>query len=533
MNVVDLRAMVRSEPGTLSRRPAGFAGRKVLLFDNGKMSPPHEGFTAVPAVLGAALAAAAADVTVTRMTRDLLIGDGRVAAAAADAIAAAGVDGVIIGLLDQGVSQASVLFAADLERRGIPTSLVCQGAGGRLARAMAEMLVPGLPVSVLDADKSATYPEIEAAAQRIAGTVLSGLTSAGPAQSPVAKEPEPSLELTLDGADTSFEYSELMAAAGIGDGLPLLAPTAQRVERLLAASGIDPERELWPVIRPRSAPVTARDVAAVAVAAGCRPEAFAVVAAAYEVMARPEFRVYQAAITTHPGGTLVLVSGPAAARLGFFGGAGCLGPGPWSNASAGRAVALAYSVFFNARPGGASLCVQGSPAQFSYCCAEAAEESPWPSLAAELFGDGASSVTVLKGEGPHAVLDDVSTGAVSLLGTVAAGATSIASNNAYRPSGQLMVLLNPGHARLLARAGWSKADVRHHLFEVARNDPGRMAGRGGHRGWPDWFTGLELLPVVQQPDDILVVVAGEPGPHSAVVRPWPVSRGSTVALTSG
>jgi hypothetical protein len=67
---------------------------------------------------------------------------------------------------------------------------------------------------------------------------------------------------------------------------------------------------------------------------------------------------------------------------------------------------------------------------------------------------------------------------------------------------------------------------------VARNDRSRLAGRGGHRGWPDWFTGLERLPVVRQSDDILVVVAGEPGPHSAVVRPWPVSRGGTVALAS-
>jgi hypothetical protein len=28
-------------------------------------------------------------------------------------------------------------------------------------------------------------------------------------------------------------------------------------------------------------------------------------------------------------------------------------------------------------------------------------------------------------------------------------------------------------------------------------------------------------------------VAGEPGPHSAVIRPWPVSRGGTAALTRG
>lgn len=247
-------------------------------------------------------------------------------------------------------------------------------------------------------------------------------------------------------------------------------------------------------------------------------------------MARPEFRLYQAAITTHPGGTLVLVSGPEAERLGFNAGAGALGPGFEANATVGRAVALAYAVFFGARPGGTSLCVQGSPAQYAYCFAEQADASPWPSLADEMFGEGATSITVIKSEGPHAIIDDVSGSGPSLLGTLASGATSPGSNNAYRPTAQVVVVLNPGHAHLLADDGFSKRDVQRRLFELARNDAATLQGRGGHRGWPSWFSGLERIPVVERAEDILVVVAGEPGPHSAVIRPWPVSRGCTLKL---
>ena len=62
---------------------------------------------------------------------------------------------------------------------------------------------------------------------------------------------------------------------------------------------------------------------AIAVAAGCEPRWYPVVLAAYRAMAEPPFRLAQAAITTNPSGTLVLVSGPASDELDIASRAGC------------------------------------------------------------------------------------------------------------------------------------------------------------------------------------------------------------------
>jgi hypothetical protein len=275
--------------------------------------------------------------------------------------------------------------------------------------------------------------------------------------------------------------------------------------------------------------VLARDVAAVAAMAGCRPECFWVVVAAYRAMARPEFRLFQAAVTTHPSGTLVLVSGDRAAACGIESGPGCLGPGFPANATIGRAVALAYRVFLNAVPGGYDLTRQGSPAEYSYCCAENVAASPWPGLHVDAGHPDGTTVTVLKCEGPRNVLDNLSMTPTDLLDSVADTMTGIAANNAFNPNSQTAVFLNPEHAAIVASAGWSKSDVREYLRERARVEAARLTGRGSLPKWPRWFASLERIPIVRSADDILVVVAGGAGPQSQVALPWGLSRAVTVA----
>src|SRR5262249_12069550 len=150
---------------------------------------PHDAFGAVFATLAEELRARWPDVAIERMSVDLLVDEGG-AAAAVDATARAGADVAIIGLLDQGVTQSSVRFAVELERRGIATSLVCHGSGGRLAAAMAELLAPGLPATVLRVVKSASYERVRSATAAIAAPVLEGLTSdTKPAHAPAPDRP--------------------------------------------------------------------------------------------------------------------------------------------------------------------------------------------------------------------------------------------------------------------------------------------------------------------------------------------------------
>jgi hypothetical protein len=247
-------------------------------------------------------------------------------------------------------------------------------------------------------------------------------------------------------------------------------------------------------------------------------------------MAAPEFRLFQVAITTHPSGTLVLLSGDHE-RFGLAAGRGSLGPGSAANATIGRAVALGYSFLLGALPGGSDLVAQGSPAGYTYCCAENLAASPWPGLSADRgFGD-ATTVTVLRCEGPHNLTDHRSGDPATLLGTFASSMTGLGANAAYVPQVESALLLNPEHAELIAEAGWTKQDVRRHLFEVARNPSAEMAGRGLAPHLPAWAAGLDRVPIVPDPDALLIAVVGGPGPASQFATPWGYSGAVTVPVT--
>ncbi len=533
IEVIDLRDRVRGERVALAPRLRTLDERRILLFDNGKVGDRTTGkYSRIFQVLEDHVARAHATAAVSTLRHDLLQCKPEVVLSLVEEVADAGFDAVICALLDQGVTQPTMIFATELERRGIPTSLVCQGAGGRLATATSEHMAPGMPVTLLDMARDANPDAVASATDAAAASILGGILERGASRTggthravaaPVAAIPL----LTIEGPDASHAYTQCLADAGLGDGLPFFAPTPARVDAMLAAAGIAPDAPLWPVIAPRASPLSAHEVAALAVAAGCEPQWFGVVAAAYRAMAAPAFRLAQAAITTHPGGTLVLVSGPKAARLGIAGGQGSLGPGFRANATIGRAVALAYSFFLGARVGGSDLSVQASPAKFSYCYAENLAKSPWPGLNADWFDADTSCVTVLKCEGPRTFVNDTSTTPEGILDKAAGNIVGMGGNLAAMIRAQIMVTLNPGHAAIVASSGWTKTDVQRYLFERARNERGALLGLEGLIAHPKWFAGLARFPVVERAEDFLVVVAGEPGPHSSVALPWGMSCGIT------
>ena len=73
-----------------------------------------------------------------------------------------------------------------------------------------------------------------------------------------------------------------LAAEGWGDGLPVVAPTPERVDAMLADAG-DPDERLA-TLQPRRGVVTRRAVAVNAVLAGCTPETFPVVLSAVRAL---------------------------------------------------------------------------------------------------------------------------------------------------------------------------------------------------------------------------------------------------------
>ena len=89
----------------------------------------------------------------------------------------------------------------------------------------------------------------------------------------------------LDVADVSPEVLlELYASHGWGDGLPLVPPTPERVDAMLAETAGDPD-EVLGVLPPRFGKATRRMVAINAVLAGCSPDVMPVLVTAARALA--------------------------------------------------------------------------------------------------------------------------------------------------------------------------------------------------------------------------------------------------------
>jgi len=329
---------------------------------------------------------------------------------------------------------------------------------------------------------------------------------------------------TLETLDTPDAILAAFCEREWCDGLPIVPPTEERVRTMLG--GAAAQRSLG-AMPPLWRQATLEKLAVNAVMAGCEPSYFPVIVAAVQAMLDPSFNLYGVQATTHPVAPLLIVHGPAAHELGVHAGSGCFGPGFRANATIGRAIRLIMLNVGGAWPGRYDMATQGSPAKFSYCIAER-DDVPWGPLHAD------RAVTVFGGEPPHNVNDHVSTTAAGILATVADTAVSLGSNVGwYFSQSQLLIVLGPEHARTIAGDGFSRADVQRFVFEHARLPLRtlKLGGMWGIQDWPRWMHAVTdddaLLPQVPSPEDVMVIVAGGPGKHSAVVPNCTFSRAVT------
>ena len=324
-----------------------------------------------------------------------------------------------------------------------------------------------------------------------------------------------------------------LATHGWGDGLPVVAPTPERVDTMLTAATGDPDEPLA-VLQPRRGLVTRRAVAVNAVLAGCTPDVFPVVLTAVRALCRPEVNLRGVNATTHPVAPLVIVHGEVIERAGFNAGAGAFGPGNRANATVGRAVRLVLLHLAGARPGSGDAATQGQPSKYTYCVAENLAESPWEGYAPSRGVDAPSAVTIHCGENPHNVHDQEADGDPQLiLGKIASAMTSLACNNAPISQGEWFVVLGPEHAQSLASAGLERRDIASYLFDQARVDAGVFRRHFSELAWAEWMklaADDQALPMTEHPDNIRVIVVGGPGKHSAVIPSWGMTRSVTLAV---
>src|SRR6059036_340232 len=317
------------------------------------------------------------------------------------------------------------------------------------------------------------------------------------------------------------------------DGLPVLPPTEARVAKILGRRAGD---ELVATLMPLDGRATLHAVAVNAALAGAGPEHLPVIVAAIRAVAKPEFNLNAIQCTTHPCTPLVIVNGPIATRLGVAGGPNALGNGHRANAVIGRAVRLVLQNVGGARPGREDRATLGHPGKFTYCLAENEAQSPWEPLSVERgFGRDESTVTVCGSEGPHNVNDHGSSSPEALLRALVGTAATTGSNNIYL-GGEPLVVLGPEHAQTIAASGWSKRDFKRAFWEGARVPLRAFSAENVERFAvidPERFKDKPrdtVIHVTKTPDDVMVIVAGGPGKHSAFVPTFGDTRSVTVPI---
>jgi hypothetical protein len=323
------------------------------------------------------------------------------------------------------------------------------------------------------------------------------------------KEPAPGIQQIID------VYNDLH----ISDGLPIIPPTRRRYDKMLTYCPFDPGTVLAEKIGPSGKDILVSDVAIASVMAGCKPHHMPILVTAFQAMADPNYNLLQAVTTSHPGGNLVLVSGPLAQEVGLYGGQGCLGPGFPENLTVGRAVNLACINVCRAVPGIADLANVSCQAELTYCFAEEPSLTPWNTINAECYDEKTTTVMVLKAEALHDIIDFLSLTAEDLLDTIVDCCTTLGSNNAYI-TGPLILILTPDHSWMLDNDGWTKDMIREHIHQRATNEVPMLKGRGIKPVRPPEFEKRHPMPVTRFPEDVHIVVAGGRGGHSGVILPW-------------
>jgi len=350
-------------------------------------------------------------------------------------------------------------------------------------------------------------------------TELAVPSAAGPLTKPGCSSKaalDPELAAAMSAPDGTDDLEE-MFERGWTDGLPVIPPTAERVEAMLGGRDADESLGLVP---PAMGEATLARVAACAVLAGCRPAYFPVVAAAARAALDPAFNLHGQAVTTQPAGQLIVVNGPVREEIGLNSGMGALGPGFRANLTIGRAVRLLVSLTGGAMPGAMDRATLGQMGKLGFCVAEDEEGSPWEPLHVERgFAAGQSVVTVIGSDAPQSISDHRSRTPEDLAYVLAWAAASAWSTNWWPLEEPSVFVICPEHAEMFRGAGWTKQRLRRFMFDAVHKPAGELR-RGEttpavHAAAPD-----AVVPKWAAPEAIVLLVAGgEAGRYSAVLGP--------------
>ncbi len=266
------------------------------------------------------------------------------------------------------------------------------------------------------------------------------------------------------------DVSEFMFDQGFSDGLPVVAPTPERVLRMLQGTRRPPQ-ELVAVVAPNMGEATVEKIAINAVMAGCKPEYMPVIIAALEAVCTDAFNIHGVTATTMGAAPVIVVNGPIRERIGMNKGLGALGSGNRANATIGRAIRLIVGNIGGGKPGGVERSTLGNPMKYTMCFAENEERSPWPPLHVERgFRKEESVVTVFAMTGgPVHIVDQESRAPDQVAGSIGLGLEGVFLPKLHNLPVDTLLVVCPEHIDTLMSEGpYSKERLRARIQEVTR-----------------------------------------------------------------
>ena len=334
-----------------------------------------------------------------------------------------------------------------------------------------------------------------------------------------------------------------------GDGFPLIAPTPEKVQRMLKGTTRRPD-DVITVLAPGNGLATVEKIAINAVMAGCEPVHLPILIATCEAYTGLGTRVRQMAMSTSSHAPLMVINGPIAKEIGINSKRCALGPGLQSrhNIVLGRALRLMMINIGDCRPGHMDMDTIGSARKFGMCVAENEEENPWdPFHAQKGFDKSASTVTIFPTRDEidvHDLVNWTPEGVLNSLAYYAAipgGEYIVSTHPGLNPYYSLLLMMCPEHANICAKAGWGKKAVREYIYQHCRISAKRLMNK--HRDTPDivrphwrWLLKLSdseleqtILPVMENANDIEIIVVGGPAGKNMVYRG--IASPSTALIT--
>ena len=329
--------------------------------------------------------------------------------------------------------------------------------------------------------------------------------------------------------------NEYFYANELSDGLPIVPPILEDIEAFLRFTDRDPGESLG-VLLPDSRAATIWSIAVNGVMAGCRPEYMPILVALIEAMCDPDYGVEHSGNT--PGGdTLIILNGPIIKQLGFNYTQGALRDGFMPNTSIGRFWRLYLRNVAGFLPHKNDKATYGNTWRVVLAENEdVLERIGWAPTSVEMgFERGDNTVTIARYTGGGSFSSVSGSTPEEMLPYVADSVlkyhmwqitfTTSHGNGTLRP----LVVLSPIIVETIAKAGWSKLDVKRYLYEHARlpaHELERQLRDWNIRGvWnleedvrlgriPKVFFESDdpnrLVPIVWDPEDFMIAVTGDP-----------------------